>query len=202
MPSTLYLIRHGATADNLLQPPRLQGRNDMPLDAVGVNQSKKTAQSVARIRFAACYCSPLRRAVQTAALIAPYLKPQPIDALIECDVGRWEGVDWDTIQRDDREAFNQYMADPGEVPYPGGESFGGVWARTQPVFEGLFQRHPQETFVVVSHHVVIRIFLALTLGLELRRARNVSLDNCGVSIVVADHQQRRVMTLNSTIHLS
>src|SRR5262245_18492666 len=201
MPSMMYLIRHGATAANLVQPARLQGRNNPPLDVIGVRQSKLTSHALSHIRFAASYCSPLIRARQTAELIAPYLEPQAVEALVECDVGRWEGVDWDTIRRDDAEAYARYMANPATVPYPGGENFTDVWFRTKPAMEQLFVRHAGGTFLVVSHHVINRVFLAMALGLELRQARNVMLDNCGISIVIRDGPEQRVVTINSTVHL-
>lgn len=202
MRSVMYLVRHGATAANLQKPARLQGRNDVPLDQVGIRQSEATGMALAHIRFAGCHTSPLLRARQTAALIAPYLKPEPIEALIECDVGRWEGIDWDTILRDDFETYTRYMADPATVGYPGGENFTDVWNRTEPVFDELFQRYQEQTFLVVSHHVVNRVFLAKALGLELRQGRNVMLDNCGISIVTRDDKEQRVVTVNSTIHLA
>jgi broad specificity phosphatase PhoE len=201
MTTTMYLIRHGATAANLQKPARLQGRNDVPLDSVGVQQAKETGQALQQITFAAAYCSPLLRAEQTAALIAPYLQPQPVAALIECDVGRWENVDWNAIHRDFAEEYQQYMADPSTHGYPGGENFADVWQRVEPAFQSLLRQHSGQTFLVVSHHVVNRVYLSQVLGLPLRLGRRVSLDNCGISIVVADTTGPRVVTVNSTIHL-
>src|SRR4051794_36975682 len=100
MPTTLYLVRHAATAANLARPNRLQGRSDPPLAPAGVRQAEATCDLLADRRIDACYCSPLQRAVETAAIIAgPHrLTPAPIDALTECSVGEWEGLDWGTIR--------------------------------------------------------------------------------------------------------
>ena len=49
MPTTLYLVRHGATAANLLRPARLQGRADPPLAPVGVRQADATRDLLATI---------------------------------------------------------------------------------------------------------------------------------------------------------
>jgi len=89
----LYLIRHGATEANLARPPRLQGRrHDPPLARLGVRQAEATRDFLAIRPLDHCYCSPLLRAVQTAAIVAaPHgLSPRPLEALTECDVGRWE----------------------------------------------------------------------------------------------------------------
>src|SRR4051794_37077927 len=90
--TTLYLIRHGATEANLASPARLQGRRqDPPLARLGVRQAEATRALLAICPLDACYCSPLSRAVQTAAIVAePHgLTPQPLAALTECDVGLW-----------------------------------------------------------------------------------------------------------------
>jgi broad specificity phosphatase PhoE len=54
---------------------------------------------------------------------------------------------------------------------------------------------------VVGHNVVNRVFLAHLLGTPLSKARRVSHDNCGVSIVRYRDSGMRVITLNSNFHL-
>src|SRR5437868_6012181 len=86
--TTLYLLRHAATEANLANPPRLQGRrHNPPLARLGVRQAEATRDFLAVRPIDVCYCSPLRRAVQTAAIVAvPHgLAPSPLDALTECD---------------------------------------------------------------------------------------------------------------------
>jgi broad specificity phosphatase PhoE len=201
MRTLLYLVRHGATAANLAKPARLQGRSDVPLAPIGERQAEATRDALAGVRFAAVYSSPLIRAVRTAAIIAPGHEPIPCPELTECHVGRWEGVDWDRIRRDDADAFARYMADPATDGYPEGENFTQVMQRVGPAMDELFQRHAGKAFLVVSHHVVNRAFLAETLGLPLRLGRAVSLDNCGVSVVVEEAGRRRVKSVNQTLHL-
>src|SRR5437868_8480648 len=102
MKTVLYLLRHGATEANLARPARLQGRrHNPPLARLGVRQAEATRDFLAGSRLDHCYTSPLLRAVQTAAIVVgPHgLSPQPLEDLTECDVGRWEGLDWQTIRR-------------------------------------------------------------------------------------------------------
>src|SRR6516162_11281845 len=130
MTTTLYLLRHGATEANLANPARLQGRRlDPPLAKLGVRQAEATRDFLAIRPIDHCYSSPMRRAMQTAAIVAaPHaLAPEPVDALVECDVGRWEGLDWQTIRQNDPDAYERYMSDPGRYGYPGGESFADVY---------------------------------------------------------------------------
>jgi broad specificity phosphatase PhoE len=204
MKTVLYLIRHGATEANLAQPPRLQGRgHNPPLAGLGIRQAEATRDFLAIRPIDHCYSSPLVRAVQTAAIVAaPHgLTPQPLEDLIECDVGRWEGLDWQTIRSQDADTYQGFMANPARQGYPGGESFADVHARTSRTLEQLFQQHAGESFLVVAHHVVNRTYLAGVLGLPPELARQVTLDNCGISVVVREGQKTTVTTLNAAFHL-
>ena len=67
----LYLIRHGATEHNLQRPPILQGRAvDLYLSAEGVRQAEAVANLLSKAQLTAVFCSTLKRAQQTAEIIA------------------------------------------------------------------------------------------------------------------------------------
>jgi broad specificity phosphatase PhoE len=200
----LYLIRHGATEANVARPARLQGRrHNPPLARLGVRQAEATRDFLAIRPIDHCYSSPLLRAVQTAAIVAaPHgLSPQTLDTLTECDVGRWEGLDWQTIHALDSEGFQRFHDNPAEFGYPGGESFRDVYERVTPVLDELLSIHEGESLLVVAHHIVNRTYLAGLLGLTPDQAKQVTLDNCGISVVVRDGAQTTVNTLNAAFHL-
>jgi broad specificity phosphatase PhoE len=204
MRNTLYLIRHGCTDANLAKPARLQGcRHNPPLARLGVRQAELTRDFLAVRAIDVCYCSPLHRAVETASIIAePHgLTPQPLDELVECDVGEWEGLDWQTIRRQDPEGHAKFMAHPGTFGYPGGESFGDVHQRVTSCLEDLLSRHQGQAILVVAHHIVNRTYLAGLLGLVPDQARYVTLDNCGISVVVREEETTTVSMLNAAFHL-
>jgi broad specificity phosphatase PhoE len=203
-PTLLYLIRHGATEANLARPARLQGRrHNPPLARLGVRQAEATRDFLAIRPIDHCYCSPLLRAVQTAAIVAsPHgLSPRPLDTLIECDVGRWEGLDWQTIHSLDADGFQRFHANPAAFGYPDGESFRDVYDRVSPVLDELLQVHAGASILVVAHHIVNRTYLAGLLGLTPDQAKHVTLDNCGISVVVRNGSQTTVNTLNAAFHL-
>lgn len=202
--TVMYLIRHGATEANLAQPPRLQGRRaDPPLARLGVRQAEATRDFLAIRPIDRCYTSPLRRAVQTATIVAgPHgLEPTAVEALTECDIGRWEGLDWGTVRTREPDAYRRFHADPAEAGYPDGETFAQVHARAAQALEGLLARHEGQSLLVVAHHVVNRTYLAGLLGLAPGRARQVVLDNCGISVVVRQGGRTAVSTLNAAFHL-
>ena len=200
----LYLIRHAATEANLARPARLQGRkHNPPLARVGIRQAEATRDFLASRSIQHCYCSPMLRALQTAAIVAaPHgLSPQPIEALTECDIGRWEGMDWQSIRYLDADSYQKFMSNPAQHGYPGGETFADVYSRVTPALEDLLRKHRGEGILVVAHHVVNRTYLASLMGLSPDQARQVVLDNCGISVVVCEGDTIAVNTLNAAFHL-
>jgi broad specificity phosphatase PhoE len=204
MRTTLYLLRHAATEANLANPPRLQGRaHNPPLARLGVRQAEATRDFLAVRPIDVCYCSPLLRALQTARILAaPHgLIPFPVPELTECDIGRWEGLDWQEIRYFDAAAYRDFMRDPGRFGYPAGENFRQVQARASAAIEDILGKHEEKDILVVSHHVVNRIYLSGLLGLPLEQARQVSLDNCGISVVTRENGRTTVSMLNAAFHL-
>ena len=204
MRTTLYLIRHAATPANLLRPAKLQGcRVNPDLAPVGFRQAAATRDFLAVRPIDFVYSSPLKRSLRPAEIIAePHgLTPVTVEALTECDVGDWEGQSWEEIKTADPEAYRRYHADPSVNGYAGGENFQQVYDRAVRAIDELLARHAGATVVVVSHHIVNRTYLAGVLGLGPARARAVSLENCGISIVHREHGKTTVATLNAAFHL-
>lgn len=200
----MFVVRHGATSPNLEKPYRLQGRGiDVDLAPQGVEQAERVRNALSGQSLQAIYSSPLRRARQTAEIIAAghNLTVQLVTDLQEGDVGRWEGRTWEDIRAQDAEACERFMANPAEHGYPGGESFQDVAERVTPVFHDILQRHQGQTVLVVSHQIVCRVYLAGLLGLAPGHARRVKLANGGLSVVRLEEGQPELWTLNSTLHL-
>ncbi len=178
----VFLARHGATANNLAVPIRLQGSTiNGPLAPVGVEQATALGDALRAISVDAVYSSTMLRARQTAELVAaPHrLTPQPIEGLHEIGVGQWEGLSWVEIQARDPTAFQAFFDNPAEVPYLGGECYFEVLARARPAFDALVAKHVGQTIVIVTHNVVNRVLVADFLGLPLDRAKFLHQSNCG-----------------------
>ena len=70
----VYLARHGESDWNAAN--RFQGHSDRPLTALGRRQAKALADDVAGLAaLAAVYTSPLRRALDTAAVVGARHRP-------------------------------------------------------------------------------------------------------------------------------
>jgi broad specificity phosphatase PhoE len=204
MKTVLYLVHHGATEANLARPLIVRGRRqNRPLAPLGIRQAEATRDLLAVRPLDRCYSSPLQRALETAVIVAaPHgLSPVALEALTECDSGRWEGLDWQTIRSRDAEAYVRFMENPAAYGFPEGESVTDVYRRIQPALEELLTRHTGETILVVSHQMIIRTYLGGLLGLTLDQVRHVNQDNCGISVVIREEDETRVTTVNATFHV-
>jgi probable phosphoglycerate mutase len=90
-PVPFYFIRHGETDWNRLR--LMQGQTDTPLNDNGVLQAHAAGQSLAGLTIGTICASPLRRARETAEIIARYLPAPiiPMAGLMECNFGIYEG---------------------------------------------------------------------------------------------------------------
>lgn len=200
----LILVRHGATANNLADPPILQGRSaDCELSETGRMQARSAATQLKNRPIASVFSSPLLRAVQTAEIIAqPHrLTVNQVSQLIEVDVGQWENRSWVHIAVEEPGPYERFMSNPAEHGYLGGESFNDVYDRVAPAIVNLMESNLGRTIVVVAHNIVNRVFLANTLGIPLSRARDISQENCGMNVLKYDNGKTKLKTLNATFHL-
>ncbi|MGW4798707.1 histidine phosphatase family protein, partial [Nonomuraea sp. NPDC004297] len=113
----------------------------------------------------AAWISPAVAARRTA--LAAGLEPRVLDALREADCGRWRGLPYERVAREEPEALARWLADPHAAPH-GGESraafagrvaawLGSVTADAGPDAAGT---------VVVCDAGVIRAALGQALGLD------------------------------------
>lgn len=200
----LYLVRHGATKNNLAQPPVLQGRGvNLGLSKDGLRQAQKTAEFFRTRPLEAAYSSNLLRSIETAQVIAaPHgLEVTQLEAITEVDVGQWEGRNWTDIAETYAEAYQRFLEDPGVHGYLGGETMTQVAERVTPALREVMANHLGQRVLVVAHNVVNRSFLAVLLGLPMSKARGVRQDNCAVNVIRYRKEEMELITLNAVFHL-
>ena len=200
----LFLVRHGATEANERRPYVLQGRGiDFPLSEAGRRQARAVGRFLSKYSLKAVYCSPLVRAVETAAEIArAYELPvRTVEGIHEVDVGDWEGKSWNMIMEETPDAYHAFMKSPGDTPYLGGESYRDVLNRVKPALANVLEQHRGQSIVVVAHNVVNRAYLADVMGLDLRRAKDIHQSNCCVNIIHHKDRTAELLTLNAHFHL-
>ena len=124
----LYLMRHGRTDWN--DQHRLQGRTDVELNDAGREMARAAAAEYKDVNFDICFCSPLKRAKETAQILLEG-RSVPVeydDRLMEMSFGEFEGLA-DSFKSADC-PINMLFWKPDEyVALGGGESLEELFAR-------------------------------------------------------------------------
>ena len=145
----IYIVRHGQTEMN--HRKALQGRSDAPLDEVGIAQAHAAAGKLLDIRFDRVYTSPLKRAVQTAKIIAPYAEPVMERRLIEMDYGPYEGCDLTQLPPEILTFFSDFVRNPAP---DGMEQLSAVVARVGSFLDEL--RNVEGNILLSAHAISMK----------------------------------------------
>ena len=115
----LVVVRHGQTDWNVEE--RYQGQLDLPLNAVGRTQAEALKRRLAGTQFDTAYSSPLRRAFETAQIIAGELPLIADTRLSEIHHGDWQGKTKADIEERWLLHLTSHTGRPGpRYPSPGG----------------------------------------------------------------------------------
>ena len=179
----IYLVRHGEVVG--AETRRFVGHLDVPLSREGEAAMERLASRLAGVPLVAVYASDLGRSRRSAEIIARLhgLEPEPVPALREVAMGRWEGLTADEIKAREPEAFKEWMARLGDFPFPGGEGVVALLARVWPAFERILSAHEGERVAVVGHGGTNRVILCRALGLPLDRALAFGQDYAALSLL-------------------
>jgi phosphoserine phosphatase len=170
--TTVYLARHGESDWNAAG--RFQGHSDRPLTAVGRRQAEALAEELAATAaVSAIYSSPLRRALDTAAVVGARVGvgPVPLEELREVDVGSWAGLSRTDVEARFPDAFRRWL-DGGEG-WEDGETYADMSARVLGAVLRVAAAHPNDEILVVSHGGPIRAIQAAAAGMDVHAYRQL-----------------------------
>jgi probable phosphoglycerate mutase len=193
-PTTILLVRHGETDWNRDQ--RVQGQSDPPLNELGREQSRELAATLAGERVDAIYASDLRRARETAEILAAELGlPVVVDPdLRELDFGDWEGSTIDELTAQFPDAVERWRSGD-EVPWDGGETREAMAERVRSAVRRLAAIHDGGRILLVAHGGPVRVLLMDAEGLAFPEQRREfrRIQNCDLSkIAVENGSIRRI----------
>ncbi|WP_324380349.1 histidine phosphatase family protein [Enterovirga sp.] len=165
-------MRHGETDWNA--EARLQGQQDIALNAVGRFQAEQAGRRLAELAPDAAQlrylCSPLGRTRETMEIMRRSIGLPPGDYSLEprfaeLTFGDWEGLTWREVRRAQAELAAERERDKWSFVPPNGESYAMLAERVAPAIDDLPERS-----VVVSHGGVARALLNLLSGLPEKKA--------------------------------
>jgi ribonuclease H / adenosylcobalamin/alpha-ribazole phosphatase len=184
-PTTLVLVRHGATSLSLEKRFSGTGGQDLPLDEVGVAQAHSVAEWVrGHGGIEALVTSPLRRCRETAAHIGEVvgLEPQVVDSLRETSFGDWDGHTFAEVQEKWPAELDAWLSSTSVAP-PGGESFDAVARRVRRARDRLIAEYPGQTVAAVTHVTPIKMLVQTALGAPLGAIYRMELSEGSVTTI-------------------
>jgi 2,3-bisphosphoglycerate-dependent phosphoglycerate mutase len=169
--TTIVLVRHGETDWN--RDRRFQGHADVPLNAAGRAQVRKLAERLAADTFTVAYTSPLRRASESAEILAEKLdvEVRPSDALKEVDVGGWSGLTVHEVEDRFPEGFARWV-EWRCAGWSDGETYEQLGRRVVAGLREIAETHGGERVLAVTHGGPIRTAAAAALGVPLHEVRD------------------------------
>jgi broad specificity phosphatase PhoE len=171
--ATILLARHGETDWN--RERRWQGVSDLSLNEFGREQARALAEKLEAIPLNAVYTSDLRRAYETALVVAERkgLAVTPMHELREIDVGSWTGLSYDEVKERFRDAYTQVRTRTGRG-WEGGETYAEMGRRVLEATRRIASEHQGDAVLVVTHSGPIRSVRAHALGLDFATDRSAA----------------------------
>jgi len=178
MDTTIYLVRHGETVDNVRRI--MQGQTQGELTEHGRQQAQQVAERLAGEHIDAVVSSDLRRAVQTAEIIsAPHRLPVLTTPLLrERDWGSFTGL---------------YIPDlKGKAWTDDIETEESLLARARSFLIYITATYPGKRVVAVGHGILNKAVLAVHAQCKMREVQRMM--NAEVRILTTSAERAAAMT--------
>lgn len=147
----IFLVRHGQDEDNA--NGILNGRRDTPLTELGRSQARTVAEKLKDNGIRIIYASPLKRAYETARIIAKEIGVDEVIAdehLMEREFGVLTGKPVADIPK-----YSSKTLQTDRVLYfidaEGAENFPTLYQRGRKIIEEVTERHPDKNVLIVAH---------------------------------------------------
>jgi len=162
----IFLIRHGQPEQHCGKI--ILGQYDTPLSEIGKSEAETAAEKLAGegARIKRIYTSDLKRAIQTAEIIAEKFGNVPVfqvAAFREVAMGEWDGVLIEDIKAKFPEEYARRGEDIINYRIPGGENFFDLNSRVIKAFHRIIKEDFQEAdedpgdLVIVAHIGVLSV---------------------------------------------
>lgn len=177
----LLLVRHATAEGN----GRFQGQRDVSLTAASRRELRLLCEKCSMHSVRAVYSSDLRRACQTADVVARRfgLEVQVRPELREMRFGQWEGLSWNQIARRFPRLASSWIERFPHQTIPGAEPLQQFRKRVAAGIGDIVAANRGRCALAVTHAGVIRFILGRVLGLPSRNLFRLAQDSCAVNVI-------------------
>ncbi len=147
----ILFVRHGQTEFNA-KKIIAGGKSDVPLNETGRKQANQAAEKLKNVKIDVVFCSPMKRAKQTARAILKYHKDTPIfydERLRERDWGEFDGKPDELLPQN---FWHLETVLPESV-----EKVDMLYERLKSFYQEILDKYKNKTVLVVAHNGVARV---------------------------------------------
>ena len=153
----IYLVRHGESEANIKN--RFSGITDVELTELGMEQAIKAGEKLKDKTIHNIFSSPLKRAKNTAEIIADEIGFNKKDIIIdncltEVNFGIFENLTWEEIIEQYAEESESWIKFKHKYKFPKGEGYDDIKSRISRFFENV-----PDNSLVATHYGVIQSVL-------------------------------------------
>ncbi len=198
----LYLIRHGESSSNVNKT--FTGQQNAALTELGHRQAACIQGYFLGIHIDRILSSDLSRAVDTAIPLSKVSRVpiEPMTALREIYGGKWEGEKFSELQYMYPEDYAIWRYDIGAARPTDGESIREICYRVCNAVEAVQKAHPDETIVIATHAVPIRVMLTKWLTGDVSAMQDIPwVPNASISKVAYENGRFIPVEIGITSHL-
>ncbi|MDJ0714083.1 MAG: histidine phosphatase family protein [Prochloraceae cyanobacterium] len=215
MSTRVIIVRHGQSSYNALQ--KIQGRSDESvLTEKGRADAIMVGDALNNLSFDAFYCSPLKRAQQTAQTIRDCLNNAPSlqthEKLQEIDLPLWENLTKTEVKEKFGEEYRCWKQRPREfkmvLSTPEGEKehfpVPSLYSQAQKFWQEIIPQHQGKTILIVAHNGINRCLIMSAIGVPVDRYHSIQQSNCCINVLnfTGDFGDSvELESLNQTSHL-
>lgn len=177
------------------------------LNDTGIVQATYLAQAMRNAPLRAIYSSTLKRASETASIVArmhPSLELQTLEDLEEMSFGVYEGQKHDTCMHKVEAIHHLWDEGNLQAKFPEGECPLDVVARGATKIDAIMRStEPSDHVLIVAHGRFNKVVLAQLLHGNLNHMHDLTQENTCVNVLDFDHstQTYRAVGINLTNHL-
>ena len=194
----VIIVRHGESTYNVVR--RIQGHLDESvLTEKGCSDAVKVGKALSNISFDAIYCSPLKRAKQTAEIIHGEIKANlgNIPALEEnlkikeIHLPLWEGMLSTEVQEKFPEDHKVWKENPDKLRMlvQDGEKtveyfpILALYEQAKEFWQEILPKHQNQTILVVAHSCINRCLIKTAIKMAPAYIQHIQQSNCCINVV-------------------
>lgn len=200
---SIIVVRHAESIANI--KGIYQGQTyDTGLSELGKKQAKALAERLKVFGVRRIITSPLKRALQTAEVIAnkTNCEVEISKAIIETNHGVWEGRPKDWVSQNFPDIHSLWREKPSEVIFPGGEAFMDTIQRTLNFLENT---DFEPNTVVITHDNILRVMISLISNSDIDKMWEIPLETAALNFFevnkINGKNVFRIVKLNDVKHL-